>query len=105
MKNMGQQLKKAQTLYKKLGEVQEEIANSIIEVEASGGAVQISITGDQQIQSLKLKPEIVDPSDVDGLEDLILTTLNQAISESKKFADEKTKEVTGDLKLPGGFGF
>ena len=102
---MNKFLKQAKVLQEKMEEVQKEIANSIIEVEAGGGTVTMEISGDQVLQSLKIKPEIVDPKDVEALEDLILIAVNQAISESKKFAEEKSKEVTGNLALPAGLGF
>ena len=105
MSGMNKLLKQAKVLQEKMAQIQKEVADSLIEVEAGGGAITIEISGDQVLQSLKIKPEIVDPKDVEALEDLILTAMNQAIAESKKFADEKAKEVTGDVSLPAGLGF
>ena len=59
----------------------------------------------KNVAFIKINPEIVDKNDVEGLEDLILTAVNNAVQEVKKFADEKSKSVTGNIKLPEGFNF
>lgn len=98
-------MKQAQKVQQRMENIQKELADSLIEVEAGGGAVSITIGGDQVFHTIKIKPEIVDKNDVEGLEDLILTAVNQAVTESKKYADERTKELTGDINLPEGLGF
>jgi DNA-binding YbaB/EbfC family protein len=102
MTGMNKFLKQAKVLQEKMEHVQKEIANSLIEVETGGGAILIQISGDHVLQSLKIKPEVVDPKDIEALEDLILTAVNQALVESKKFAEEKSKEATGNMTLPAG---
>ena len=105
MNNMQKFLKQAKKMQDKMQDVEKEIADSVIEVEAAGGAIVINICGDGMLQSIKINPDIVDKNDVEGLEDLVLTAVNSAIREAKDYSDEKTKEVTGDLKMPGGLSF
>lgn len=103
-KKMGKFLKQAAAMQQKWDQVQEEISDSIIEVEASGGAIKMEITGDSILHSLKIDPEIIDPEDAEGLEDLILTAVNQAIKEAKEYSEEKTAPLSEGLNLPGGLG-
>ena len=105
MNNMQKFLKQAKKMQDKMQDVEKEIADSVIEIEAAGGAIVINISGDGILQSIKINPEIVDKEDVEGLEDVILTAVNSAIKEAKDYADEKTKEVTGNLQMPGGLSF
>ena len=105
MNNMQKFLKQAKKMQDRMQDVEKEIADSVIEIEAAGGAIVINISGDGILQSIKINPDIVDKNDVEGLEDLVLTAVNSAIKEAKDYADEKTKEVTGDIKMPGGFSF
>lgn len=105
MNNMQKFLKQAKKMQDKMQDVEKEIADSVIEIEAAGGAIIINISGDGILQSIKINPEIVDKEDVEGLEDVILTAVNSAIKEAKEYSDEKTKEVTGNLQMPGGLSF
>ena len=105
MVKMGKFLKQAQKIQSKMEEVQKEIANSLIEVESGGGAVVIQISGDQVLNSIKINPDIVDKEDVEGLEDMILTAVNQAIKEAKAFSDEKSKAVTEGMNFPENMPF
>lgn len=85
----------------KLVKIQEELANETVEVTAGGGAVTIVITGHQKVQSVKIDPEVVNPEDVEMLEDLILLAMNEAVSKSQEMASKKLSAVTGGLKIPG----
>lgn len=105
MNQMGNFLKQAKKMQDKMQQVEKELAESLIEIEAAGGAVSIKISGDGVLNSIRINPEVVDKNDVEGLEDLILTAVNHAIKEAKTFSDEKTKSVTQGLKMPGGFNF
>lgn len=87
----------------KLMKIQEELANETVEVTAGGGAVTIVITGHQKVQSVKIDPEVVNPEDVEMLEDLILSAVNEAVSKSQEMASKKLSAVTGGLKIPGLF--
>jgi len=105
MSKMSKFLKQAKDMQKKMEALQEELATSLIEVEAAGGAVVIEIGGDQVLHSIKIDPGIVDKDDVEGLEDLLLTSFNQALKEAKEFSESKTNEITGGMEMPGGLGF
>jgi len=98
-------LKKAQQealkLQERLKKAQEQLAQEEIEATAGGGAVRVVITGALRVKSIRIDPEIVDPGDVEGLEDLILAAVNQAIEKAQALAAERLGSVTGNLKIPG----
>lgn len=91
--NMGQLMKQAQAMQRKLQEAQQKIAESEVTGSAAGGMVEITLTGNKQPVSVSVKPEAVDPDDVEMLEDMILAALNDAC----KQADELSKELLGPL--------
>ncbi|EKD28005.1 MAG: hypothetical protein ACD_79C00466G0003 [uncultured bacterium] len=105
MSGMNKFIKQAKKMQEKMDSLQKELSESLIEVETSGGAIAITISGDEILQTIKIDPAIVDKNDVEGLEDLVLTAVNQALKEAKKFSEEKTKEITGNIQLPGGLSF
>lgn len=82
-----------------------DLASETIEVTAGGGMVTIVITGQQEIKSIALKPEVVDPDDIDMLQDLLLAAFNQAIEQSKAMAASRMQGLTGGLSIPGLPGF
>lgn len=98
MGNIAQQLKKMQAEMQK---AQEELGDETVEVSAGGGAVTIVITGHQHVQSLKLKPEVVTPDDVEMLQDLLVAAINQAIEQSQTMAAQRLDGLTGGLNIPG----
>jgi len=81
---------------------QAELANSAVEGTAGGGVVSIICTGAQEFKSVKIKPEAVDPNDVETLEDLILAALKDATQKSQALVQEKTGRITQGLNLPPG---
>ena len=105
MNQMGNFVKQAKKMQEKMEQLEKELAESLIEIEAAGGAVIIKISGDVMLNAIKINPDVIDKNDAEGLEDLILTAVNHAIKEAKAFSDEKTKSVTAGLKMPGGFNF
>jgi len=94
-------MKQLQKLQDEMAKTQESLAQETLTVSAGGGAVTIVITGDQRIQSIVLKPEIVDPADVEMLQDLIVAAVNEAIQASQKYAADKLQGLTGGLSIPG----
>lgn len=94
-------MKQAKELQAKLAKAQEELGNTTVEASAGGGAVTIVIDGQQGVRSVKISPEAVDPQDVELLEDLILTAMNEAIKKSQELAQEHLGGLTGGLKIPG----
>ena len=91
----------AQKLQEKLAEVQEELGNTTLEVSSGGGAVKVTINGQQQIKAVKISPEVVNPEDVELLEDLVLTAVSEAISQSQELAAKHLEGLTGGFKIPG----
>jgi DNA-binding YbaB/EbfC family protein len=94
-------IKQLQKLQEDMAKTQEALAQEPLTVTAGGGAVTIVITGNQHIQSIALKPEIVDPADVEMLQDLIVAAVNEAIEASQKYAADKLQGLTGGLNIPG----
>lgn len=94
-------LRQAQELQAKLQKTQEELANETVEASAGGGAVTVVVTGHQEVKSVKISPEVVDAEDVEMLEDLVLSALNEAMRKSQELAASRLGALTGGLKLPG----
>ena len=94
-------LRQAQELQAKLQKTQEELANTTIEVSSGGGAVTVVITGQQLIKSVKISPEVVNSEDVEMLEDLVMSAINEALRKSQELAASRLGALTGGLKLPG----
>lgn len=103
MKNMNGLLKQAQQMQAKISMLQKELEARSLDVSAGGGAVKITITGKQLITSLKIDRECVDPNDVETLEDLIRTAVNQAVNESQDMVSKAMSKVTGGANIPGLF--
>jgi DNA-binding YbaB/EbfC family protein len=94
-------VKQLQKLQEDMASAQEALKQETLTVTAGGGAVTIVITGDQRIQSITLKPEVVDPADVEMLQDLMVAAVNEAIEASQTHAADKMQGLTGGLGIPG----
>ena len=94
-------MRQAQQLQAKLEKTQEELANTTLEASSGGGAVTVVVTGQQEIKSVKISPEVVDAEDVAMLEDLVLSAVSEALRESRELAASRLGALTGGLKLPG----
>jgi hypothetical protein len=94
-------IRQAQELQLKLAKAQQELSNTTLEASSGGGAVKVTIDGQQKIQSVKISPEVIDPDDVELLEDLVLTAVSEAIAKSQELAAERLGGLTGGLKIPG----
>jgi DNA-binding YbaB/EbfC family protein len=97
---MAQQLQKLQ---QDMLATQEALGDEVVEVTAGGGAIKVEITGHQRIQSITIDPEVVDPEDVEMLQDLIVAAVNEAIEKSQNLAAERLGGLTGGLGLPNLF--
>ena len=100
---MNQMLKQAQKMQEEIQRVQSELDEKTFTASVGGGAVEIEIQGNKTVQSLKIKPEVVDPDDVEMLEDLIMSAFNEAINNIEKESEEEMSKVTGGVSLPGLF--
>ncbi len=85
----------------KMLKIQQELANETVETTAGGGAVTVKITGQLKVQEVKINPEVIDPDDVDMLQDLVLTAVNEAITKSQELQSKRLSVLTGGLKIPG----
>ena len=94
-------MQQAQKLQAKLAKAQEDLANVTVEASSGGGAVTVTANGQQKIQSVKISPEAVNAEDVELLEDLVLTAVNEAIIKSQEAAAGQLGDLTGGLKIPG----
>jgi DNA-binding YbaB/EbfC family protein len=90
-----------QQMQRKMLKIQEELAKETVEATAGGGAVTVTITGQQKLQAVKIDPEVVDPADVEMLQDLILAAVNDAIARSQELQTKRLSALTGGLKIPG----
>ena len=107
--NMAQIAKMAQQMQAQLAQAQEELKDTTVEATAGGGAVTVVITGAQEVRSVEIDPSAVDPDEVEMLQDLVLSAVNEAIGRSKELERERMTKITGGLGLPGmpglpGFG-
>jgi DNA-binding YbaB/EbfC family protein len=84
---------------------QAELAEQEVTGSAGGGMVEVVMDGHQSVRAIRLKPEVVDPDDVEMLQDLLLAAINDASEKSKALAEERMGDVTGGLNLPPGLGF
>ena len=91
----------AQKLQEKLAKAQQELGNITLEVSSGGGAIKVTVNGQQQIKAVKISPEVINPDDVELLEDLVLAAVNEAISKSQELAAKHLGGLTGGLKIPG----
>ena len=98
---MNKFIRQAQQLQAQLAKAQEELGNITLETSSGGGAVTVTIDGQQNIKSIKISPEVVTAEDVELLEDMVLAAVNEALNKSKEAASEQLGGLTGGLKIPG----
>jgi nucleoid-associated protein EbfC len=101
MKGMGNMMKQAQNLQAKMLKMQEELADKTVEATAGGGMIKAVANGRQQILSIQIEKEVVDPDDVEMLQDLILAAVNDALAKSQEMVSGEMGKLTGGLKIPG----
>ncbi len=101
MKGMGNMMKQAQKLQSKMASLQKEMAEKTVEATAGGGMIKVAANGRQQILSIQIEKEVVDPDDVEMLQDLILAAVNDALAKSNEMVSAEMSKLTGGLKIPG----
>ena len=102
MGNMNNMMKQVQKMQKEMAKLQEEVEQRQVEASAGGGAVTVAVTGKKEIVSIELKPEIVDPEDIEMLQDLIMAAVNEAIRKADDMVSKEMSKITGGMNLPGG---
>jgi len=101
MNNMKQLMKQAQQMQNKMAKMQEEMALKTVEASAGGGMVKVVANGKQEVVSIRIEREVVDPEDVEMLQDLILAAVNEALAQSQKMVSSEMSKLTGGLNIPG----
>ena len=101
MKMNRDMMRQIQQMQSRLAKAQEELTSLTAEGSAGGGAVKVTLTGDLQVQSLEISPEVVDATDVEMLEDLVTAALNEALQRAQALQSEHMAGLTSGLDLPG----
>ena len=101
MKGMGNLMKQAQKLQSKMLKLQEELADRTVETSSGGGMVKVVANGRQQIVSIQIEKEVIDPEDSEMLEDLILAAVNDALTKSQEMISNEMGKLTGGMNIPG----
>ena len=101
MKGMGGMMKQAQKLQAKMMKMQAELADKTVETTAGGGMIKVVANGKQQVVSLEIEKEVVDPEDVEMLQDLLVAAVNEALKKSQEMVSEEMSKITGGLNIPG----
>lgn len=99
--NMNNMMKQMQQMQKKLEEAQKEIEETQVTATAGGGVIEVVANGKKEILSIKIDPEVVDPEDVDMLEDMVLAGVNEALRMADEVNEKKMGGLTGGLNIPG----
>jgi nucleoid-associated protein EbfC len=99
--NIGQIAKMAQQMQTQMAQAQQELAETTLEASAGGGAVRIVITGAQEVRHIEIDPSAVDPAEIEMLQDLVMTAINEAIGRSKDVERERMGKIAGGMGLPG----
>ena len=96
----GGMMNKLQQLQQDMADTQAALKDEVLEVTAGGGVIKIEITGDQKLKSIEIDPEVIDPDDVEMLQDLVLAAVNEAIEKSQEMASERMEGLTGGINIP-----
>ncbi len=101
MQNFGNIMKQAKKMQEKMVELQEELAVKRVEATAGGGMVSVAVNGKFEILSLKIEKEVVNPDDVEMLQDLIVAAVNEGIRKAQEMAAAEMGKITGGMQIPG----
>ncbi len=104
MGNMGNMMKQAQQMMEQAKRTEEELANEKVEGSSGGGMVKVEATGTGSVLAIAIDPQVVDPEDVEMLQDLVLSAIRDALDKSVALRQERMKSLTGGLGIPGLFG-
>ncbi|MFW6054272.1 MAG: YbaB/EbfC family nucleoid-associated protein [Thermodesulfobacteriota bacterium] len=98
---MQEMMRQAQQMQKKIAEMQSELKDKTVEASSGGGMVTVKATGSQEIREISIDPTVVDPEEMEMLQDLILTATNEALKKAKEMMENEMSKITGGLKIPG----
>ncbi|CAH8704678.1 YbaB/EbfC family nucleoid-associated protein [Paenibacillus thiaminolyticus] len=103
MNNMNQMMKQVKKMQEQMLKAQEQLADKKIIGTSGGGAVTVEVNGHKKVLSITLKPEVVDPEDIEMLQDLVITAVNDALTKAEDMANDDMAKFTGGMKIPGLF--
>lgn len=101
--NMNQLLKQAQKMQTDMQKMQEELESKEVEASVGGGAVTVKVNGKKEVVDIQIKPEVVDPDDIEMLQDLVLSAVNQALRGVDDMQSSQMNKITGGMNIPGLF--
>ncbi len=101
MKGMHDMFRQAQVMQRKVTELQEQLGDRVVEASAGGGMVSVTVTGKQDLRSIAIDPAVVNPEDIEMLQDLILAAINEGMRLSKDMVEKEMSALTGGIKIPG----
>ena len=101
MQNFNTIMKQAKKMQEKMGQLQKELETKTVEAQAGGGMVSVVVNGKLEIESLKIEKEVVNPEDIEMLQDLIIAVVNEGIRKSQEMASAEMAKITGGLNIPG----
>ncbi len=101
--NMQQIMRQAQKMQKKMEEAQEEAGNQVVEASAGGGMVNVKVNGKQELLEITLEKDVVNPDDIEMLQDLIIAAVNEGMKKAQQVMQDKLQGITGGLNIPGMF--
>lgn len=99
--NMNKMMKQVQQMQTKMAKLQAELEEKTVEASAGGGAVRVLVNGKNEILEINIEPEVLDPDDVEMLQDLIMAACNEALRNAQNMVSEEMSKITGGLKVPG----
>jgi DNA-binding YbaB/EbfC family protein len=100
---MGNLVKQAQQMQQRMLKLQEELAQRTVEASVGGGMVAVTVNGKSEVLRVKVEPQVVDPDDVEMLEDLIVAGVNEALRKAQEMMSQEMAKLTGGMKIPGLF--
>jgi len=99
--SMNKMIKQAKQVQEQIVKMQEELKEREIETSAGGGAITIRVNGKQELIAIKISPEVVDPDDIEMLEDLVMAAVNEGIRQSQEMVSTEMAKITGGFNIPG----
>ena len=101
LSGMGGLMQQAQEMQAKLAKIQEELANKTVDAAAGGGMVRVTVNGQFMLASIKVDRSVIDPDEVEMLEDLVRAAVNEGLRRAREMASEEMSKLTGGVKIPG----
>ena len=101
MKNLGNIMNQAKMIQNRIAQIQEEMGAKSVEASSGGGMVTVTANGKQEILSIKIEPEVVNPDDVEMLQDLIIAAVNEGVRKAQEMSASEMAKITGGMQIPG----